>query len=148
MNRCSKRADIKRCPIDESDIDDVVAAGFLRVLENHLIRRPAYQQRYPVGGSVGRFGYIEEHAPEMRIMFYLPADPGSIKGCQGRQPHGSIGLGYSMSGVDDAACFGGESRVAKRYFEPCAPCSEVSFQHAFGVSRDDAPEEGQVSYGH
>ncbi len=86
----------------------------------------------------------------MRIMFYLPSDPGSVKGCQGRQPHGSVGLGYSMSGgVDDAACFGGESRVAKRYFEPCAPCSEVSFQHAFGgVSRDDASEEGQVSYGH
>ena len=148
MNRCSKRGDIKRRPIDERDIDDVVAARVLSVLENHLIGRSADQQGYPVGGSVGRFGYIDEHAPEMRVVFYLPADPGLVKGRQGRQPHSSIGLGYSMGGVDGVACFGGEPRVAKRYFEPCAPCNEVSFQHAFGVCRDHASREGRVGDRH
>ncbi len=148
MNRCSKSGDVKRCPIDESDIDDVVAASILCVLENHLVWSSADQERYPVGGSVRHFGYIDEHAPEARIVLYLPSDSGSVKGCQGRQPHSSIGLRYPMSGIDSVACLGGEARLATRNFESCAPCCEVIFQHAFGVCRNHASREGQVGERH
>ena len=116
---------VHRLSINEGNVNNVVPTGLHRVLEDHLIGRLSDEQGYPIRCPVRRCRYGGEHLPETWMVLHLATDSGFVKGCQGRQPHGSVGLDYSVRGVDGMASFRGEARIGWEDLEPGAPGCEV-----------------------